>query len=72
MLSDSYNDVLATTTVAAREFDAWTHPVVVPAIWTRQWGLGRVFVATPGHGLDVLDDPRVRTIAERGMLWASR
>lgn len=72
VLSDSYNEVLATTTVAARHFDAWTQPVVVPAIWTRQWGLGRVFAATPGHGLDVLDDPRVRTIVERGMLWASR
>jgi uncharacterized protein len=72
VLSDSYNEVLATTTVAARDFDAWTRPVVVPAVWTRQWGLGRVFVATPGHRLDVLDDPRVRTIVERGMLWASR
>lgn len=72
VLSDSYNEVLATTTVAARDFDAWTRPVVSPAIWIRQWGLGRVFVATPGHGLDVLDDPHVRTIVERGMLWASR
>jgi type 1 glutamine amidotransferase len=31
-----------------------------------------VFVATPGHSLDVLQDPSVRTIVERGLLWASR
>jgi type 1 glutamine amidotransferase len=72
VLSDSYNEVLATTTLAARDFDPWTRPVVVPAVWVRQWGLGRVFVATPGHRLDVLDNPNVRTIIERGMLWASR
>ena len=34
--------------------------------------LGRVFVCTPGHGLEDLDLPQVRTIIERGLLWASR
>lgn len=72
VLSDDYNDVLATTTTAAREFDPWRRPVTVPAVWTREWGSGRIFVATPGHQLDVLDDENVRTIIERGMLWASR
>ena len=47
-------------------------PVTVPAMWTRNWGQGRIFVCTPGHLLEVLDDPNVRTIVERGMLWASR
>ncbi|MFE7503736.1 ThuA domain-containing protein [Promicromonospora sp. NPDC057488] len=72
VLSDEYNDVLATTTLAAREFDAWHRPVTCPAVWTRQWGEGRVFVSTPGHELSVVDDPNVRTIIERGILWASR
>jgi type 1 glutamine amidotransferase len=72
VLSDDYNDVLATTTLAARPFDPWHRPVTVPAVWTRLWGDGRVFVCTPGHRLDVLDDPNVRAIIERGMLWASR
>jgi type 1 glutamine amidotransferase len=31
-----------------------------------------VFVSTPGHSLDVLQDPNVRTIIERGLLWAAR
>ncbi|WP_020015045.1 ThuA domain-containing protein [Promicromonospora sukumoe] len=72
VLSDEYNDVLATTTLAAREFDPWHRPVTCPAIWTRRWGAGRVFVSTPGHELAVVADPNVRTIIERGILWASR
>ena len=72
VLSDDLIDVLATTTVAAREFDEWHRPIVSPAIWTRQWGKGRVFVSTPGHRVEVLQDPNVRTIIERGLLWASR
>ncbi|GHD39465.1 hypothetical protein D9V29_07915 [Mycetocola manganoxydans] len=72
VLSDDYIDVLATTTLPAREWDAWTRPVVSPAIWTRQWGKGKIFVATPGHSVEVLQDENVRTIIERGMLWASR
>ncbi|MFD7307291.1 ThuA domain-containing protein [Promicromonospora sp. NPDC059942] len=72
VLSDEYNDVLATTTLAARDFDPWHRPVTCPAIWTRQWGAGRIFVSTPGHELSVVDDPNVRTVIERGILWASR
>jgi type 1 glutamine amidotransferase len=72
VLSDDMNDVLATTTLAARDFDPWHRPVVSPAVWTRLWGRGRVFVSTPGHRVEVLEDPNVRTIIERGLLWASR
>ncbi|NSL42985.1 ThuA domain-containing protein, partial [Streptomyces sp. 8P21H-1] len=67
-----YNDVLATTTQAAREWDPWHRSVTSPAIWTRRWGAGRIFVSTPGHRVEVLEDPNVRTIIERGLLWASR
>jgi type 1 glutamine amidotransferase len=72
VLTDDYNDVLATTTTARRPWAAWQRPVTCPAVWTRQWGRGRVFVATPGHTVEVLQDPNVRTIVERGLLWASR
>jgi type 1 glutamine amidotransferase len=72
VLTDAYNDVLATTTHPARAWDPWQREVTCPALWTRQWGAGRIFVATPGHSLDVLEHPSVRTIVERGMLWASR
>lgn len=72
VLTDDYNDVLATTTTATRPWGAWQRPVTAPAIWTRQWGRGRVFVATPGHRVEVLRDHHVRTIIERGLLWAAR
>lgn len=72
VLTDSYIDVLATTTQSVREWDPWHREVTSPAIWTRQWGKGRIFVCTPGHQTDVLEDNNVRTIIERGLLWASR
>lgn len=72
VLSDALNDVLATTTHPARPDQPWHRAVTVPAVWTRAWGAGRVFVATRGHDLDVLRDDAVRTIVERGLLWAAR
>ncbi|MFI1092484.1 ThuA domain-containing protein [Streptomyces sp. NPDC020917] len=72
VLSDPYNDVLATTTLPVRDGDPWTTPITVPAMWTRTWGLGRVFVCTPGHHLPTLEVPEIRTVIERGLLWASR
>lgn len=72
VLTDPYLDVLATTTRVAEPEDPWNRPVTSPAVWTRQWGRGRMFVCTPGHEVRVLRDPNVRTIVERGLLWAAR
>lgn len=72
VLHDDYNDVLATTTQAVRPWDPWKREITSPAIWTRQWGEGRIFVSTPGHRVDILENPNVKTIIERGLLWASR
>jgi uncharacterized protein len=72
VLTDDYNTVLATTTLAKHEWEPWHRPVTTPAIWTRDWGKGRVFVCTPGHDMNVVRDPNVTTIVQRGMLWAAR
>ena len=72
VLHDDYNDVLATTTQAVRPWDPWNRPIISPAIWTRHWGKGRIFVSTPGHRVEVVQNPNVRTIIERGLLWAAR
>ena len=72
LLTDNYNDVLATTTQKVRRGDPWQREVTSPAIWTRQWGQGRVFVSAPGHDTTILQDTNIRTIIERGLLWASR
>ena len=29
-------------------------------------------MATPGHRVEVLEDPNVRTVIERGLLWSAR
>ena len=42
VLSDEYNDVLATTTQTVRPWDPWHRPVTAPAIWTRQIGRAHV------------------------------
>ena len=72
VLHDDLNDVLATTTHPVQPYHPWHRPITSPAVWTRLWGKGRVFVATPGHSINILRDYCVRTIIERGMLWASR
>lgn len=72
VLYDELNEVLATTTHPAEPGQPWHRPHTSPAVWTRLWGDGRIVISTPGHSLDILDHPTVRTIIERGMLWATR
>ncbi len=72
VLADDYIDVLATTTQKVLPHGAWNRPVVSPAVWTRQWGKGRIAVITPGHSVDVLEHPTVSTLITRSMLWAAR
>lgn len=62
---DPANTVLATTRF---EFNG----AVVPAVWTKMWGEGRVFYCSPGHVAKDLSIPEMRTILTRGMLWAAR
>ncbi len=71
VLSDAHNEVLAQTTHGA-DTGPWGVPVTVPAVWTRSWGAGSIFVSTIGHRVADFDVPEVRTLTERGLLWASR
>ncbi|MFF2272709.1 ThuA domain-containing protein [Agromyces sp. NPDC058136] len=70
--TDELNDVLATTVHPMDPGVPWKRPVTAPAVWAREWGAGRILVVTPGHDVDMLSHPTVRTIIERGMLWAAR
>lgn len=70
LATDPLVDTLATTTFPAG--DPHDRPAVMPAVWTRTWGAGRVFVSTIGHKPDDFDVPEVRTLTERGLLWATR
>lgn len=60
---DPSNRVLATTT-----FDNGT---VMPAVWARMWGKGRVAYASFGHTVKDFDVPEARGIVQRCLLWAA-
>lgn len=69
---DPHNEVLATTTFSG-EHMAWVAGCVMPVVWKRRWGHGRVFYCSLGHNLsDFVRTPQAVTIVTRGMLWASR
>jgi type 1 glutamine amidotransferase len=68
---DPSNEVLATTTFGG-EHASWIEGTVMPVVWKRMWGKGRVFYTSLGHVASDFDVPGARTIVERGMLWASR
>ena len=68
---DPSNKVLATTTFNG-EHAPWIDGTVMPVVWKRMWGAGRVFYASLGHVTKDFDVPEARTIVQRGMLWASR
>ncbi|MHB9130587.1 MAG: ThuA domain-containing protein [Armatimonadota bacterium] len=71
MHTDPGNDVLATTTFTG-DHNAWVAGCVMPVVWKRMWGAGRVFYTSLGHVAADFQVPETRTIVERGMLWASR
>jgi len=68
---DPSNEVLATTTFGA-EYLRWIDGAVMPVVWKRRWGAGRVFYSSLGHVARDFDVPEAHTIIQRGMLWASR
>jgi type 1 glutamine amidotransferase len=64
-------DVLATTTFNA-DHAPWVDGVVMPVVWKKRFGEGRVFYSSLGHRAYELDVPEIRTLMTRGMLWAAR
>jgi type 1 glutamine amidotransferase len=68
---DPSNEVLATTTFSG-EHAPWTKGVVMPVVWKRRHGKGRVFFSSLGHVSKEFEVPEMRTILRRGLLWAAR
>ncbi|GIV67628.1 ThuA domain-containing protein [Caldilinea sp.] len=68
---DPSNEVLATTTFSG-EYCPWIEGVVMPVVWKRRWGAGRVFYASVGHVAADFDVPEAREIVRRGLLWAAK
>lgn len=68
---DPANEVLATTTFSGAHA-WWVAGVVMPVVWKRRHGRGRVFYSALGHAAAELELPEVGTILRRGLLWAAR
>jgi hypothetical protein len=68
---DPSNEVLATTTVSGDVYP-WIAGCVMPVVWKRMFGTGRVFYSALGHVAADFDIPENKEIIQRGMLWASR
>lgn len=64
-------EVLATTTFTG-DYVEEIAGVVMPVVWKRRFGKGRVFYSSLGHVADEFKVPQMRTIFERGALWAAR
>ena len=67
---DPINEVLATTTFSG-EHAFWIEGVVMPVVWKKIYGKGRVFYSSLGHVAKDFDVPEALEIMKRGMLWAS-
>ena len=68
---DPSNEVLATTTFSG-EHSPWIEGTVMPVVWKRRWGQGKIFYCSLGHVAKVFDVPEAREIVRRGIIWAAR
>ncbi len=64
-------EVLATTTFSGK-YAPWIEGVVMPVVWKKYYGQGRVFYCSLGHVAADFDVPEAREIVKRGILWAAR
>jgi uncharacterized protein len=69
--TDPSNEVLATTTFSG-EYTPWIEGTVMPVVWKRSWGAGRVFYCSLGHAPSDFEVYEAREIIRRGLLWAAR
>jgi uncharacterized protein len=70
---DPGNEVLATTTFTGEPGDCpWVAGTVMPVVWKRMYGQGRVFYTSLGHVAADFDVPEALETAIRGIMWAAR
>ena len=68
---DPQIDVLATTTFDGTHCD-WIKGVTMPVVWKKMYGKGRVFYSALGHTADEFAVPQMKTMLDRGLVWAAR
>ena len=71
LLVDPNVEVLATTTFGGK-YAPWIEGAVMPVVWKKMYGKGRIFYTSLGHVAADFDVPQAREIVKRGLLWAAR
>ena len=65
-------EVLATTRFPTVEGPHSLNKAVdMPVVWTKRWGVGRVYYCSLGHQANIVDMPQVKLMMRRGFLWAA-
>ena len=62
--------VLATTTFSG-EHDYWVKGTIIPVVWKKIFGKGRVFYSSLGHVAKDFEVPEAFEIMKRGIYWAA-
>ncbi len=70
---DPSNEVLAVTEFSG-EYEGidWVRGCIMPAVWKRRYGRGKVFYSSLGHTAKDFETPEALEIVRRGMLWAAK
>ena len=64
-------DVLATTTFSEK-YDPWIKGVIIPVVWKKKYGKGKIFYNSIGHSKQDYNIPEVWTLIKRGVIWATK
>ncbi|MNH98338.1 Trehalose utilization [compost metagenome] len=65
-------EVLATTRFPVADGPHRLNKAVdIPVVWTKRWGIGRVYYNSLGHHADIIEHPSVKELMTRGLLWAA-
>jgi len=67
---DPSNIVLAATRFDSPKYP-WIKGTIMPVVWKRTWGRGKVFYSSLGHVAADFGVPEVLEITKRGILWAA-
>jgi len=64
-------EVLASTKFSGIH-DPWIKGAVVPVVWKKLYGKGRVFYNSIGHSKETFEIPEVWSLIKRGVVWAAQ
>ena len=72
MLVHPSNEVLASTTFTGEHGNSeYLKGMIMPVVWKKPYGAGRVFYSALGHVATDFDVPECKEIQRRGLLWAA-